>query len=128
MPLLSLVSRLSNATPNFGDISSFSRLVKMNLAFDEKATKGLYAEVTEGNRTYFECSICFHKLSRLQRIESHLTLVHGKGESLNIQFEIFLKSSYSMSRRRHGDVNCNNPEIVICDLSFKILTDSVRKV
>ena len=78
MPLLSLVSRLSNATPDFGDLFfSSCSVVGMNFALDEKATKGLYAEVKEGNRTYFECSICFRKLSRLQRIESHLKRQHA---------------------------------------------------
>ena len=71
----------SNATPDFEDRFS-SPYIGMNFAFNETATtKGLYAEVKEGNRTYFKCSICFRKLSRLQRIESHLKLVHGKGES-----------------------------------------------
>ena len=88
----------------------------MNFAFNETATtKRLYAEVKEGNRTYFECSICFRKLSRLQRIESHLKLVHGKGESNNLKFA-------SACRWRHvKDVKCPTSDVADMEMQTLII-------
>lgn len=40
----------------------------------------LYEEIVEENKKLFKCSICFRLLSRKQRVESHLHLVHGKGK------------------------------------------------
>ena len=40
----------------------------------------LYVEIIEKNRSYYKCTICGRKLSRKQRLETHLSCVHGKGE------------------------------------------------
>ena len=40
----------------------------------------LYVEITDENRSYYKCTICGRKLSRKQRLETHLSCVNGKGE------------------------------------------------
>ena len=40
----------------------------------------LYVETIDKNRSYYKCTICVRKLSRKQRLETHLSCVHGKGE------------------------------------------------
>ena len=40
----------------------------------------LSEEIVQENKKLYKCSICFRLLSRKQRIESHLQLVHGKGK------------------------------------------------
>lgn len=40
----------------------------------------LYVEVIDKNRTYYKCTICGRILSRKQRLETHLSSIHGKGE------------------------------------------------
>ena len=42
----------------------------------------LYTEINHENGTSFRCSICCRSLSRKQRIESHLSSVHGKSKKL----------------------------------------------
>ncbi|KAJ7375117.1 hypothetical protein OS493_001855, partial [Desmophyllum pertusum] len=37
-----------------------------------------YEEIKAENGTYFRCLICLRRLSRMQRIESHLSSIHGK--------------------------------------------------
>ncbi|RMX42158.1 hypothetical protein pdam_00009401 [Pocillopora damicornis] len=38
----------------------------------------LYVERIDKNRSYYKCTICGRKLSRKQRLETHLSCVHGK--------------------------------------------------
>lgn len=40
----------------------------------------LYEEITNDSGTWFRCLICFRTLSRKQRIESHLSSIHGQGK------------------------------------------------
>ena len=40
----------------------------------------LYEEIKDESGSHFQCSICLRTLSRLQRMESHLTSIHGIGE------------------------------------------------
>ena len=40
----------------------------------------LYVEIIDKNRSYYKCTICGRKLSRKQRLETHVSCVHGKGE------------------------------------------------
>ena len=40
----------------------------------------LYVEIIDKNRSYYKCTICGRKLSRKQRLETHLSCVNGKGE------------------------------------------------
>ena len=42
----------------------------MEFSSHQNATETLYEEIKEDDRTFFKCSLCFRKLSRLQRIES----------------------------------------------------------
>ena len=56
----------------------------MEFSSHQNATETLYEEIKEDDRTFFKCSLCFRKLSRLQRIESHLRIIHGKGEEFKM--------------------------------------------
>ena len=40
----------------------------------------LYEEIKDESGSHFQCSISLRTLSRLQRMESHLTSIHGIGE------------------------------------------------
>ena len=40
----------------------------------------LYVEIIDKNRSYYKCTIYGRKMSRKQRLETHLNCVHGKGE------------------------------------------------
>ena len=40
----------------------------------------LHVEIIDKNRTYYKCSICGRILSRKQRLETHLSSIHGKGD------------------------------------------------
>ena len=42
--------------------------------------KTLYVEIIDRNRTYNKCTICGLKSSSKQRLETHVSCVHGKGE------------------------------------------------
>ena len=45
-----------------------------------KDVSSLYVEIIDKNRSYYKCTICGRKLSRKQRLETHLSCVNGKGE------------------------------------------------
>ena len=42
----------------------------------------LYVEVIDKNQSYYKCTIWGRKLSRKQRLKTHLSCVQGKGENL----------------------------------------------
>ncbi|XP_066018336.1 uncharacterized protein [Pocillopora verrucosa] len=48
----------------------------------------LYVEIIHKNRSYYKCTICGRRLSRKQRLETHLSCVHGKGHN----YQLFLCS------------------------------------
>ena len=39
----------------------------------------LYVEIIDKNLSYYKCTICGRKLSRKQRLETHLSCVRGRG-------------------------------------------------
>ncbi|CAN0444201.1 unnamed protein product, partial [Hapterophycus canaliculatus] len=43
-----------------------------------KDVSSLYVEIIDKNRSYYKCTICGRKLSRKQRLETHLSCVNGK--------------------------------------------------
>ena len=63
----------------------------------------LYVEIIDKNRSYYKCTICGRKLSRKQRLETHLSRVHGKGEiQANHSFEWDYKSSFTLIFIKEG--------------------------
>ena len=55
----------------------------LDICFDDDINNdvsSLYVEIIDKNRLYYKCTICGRKLSRKQRLKTHLSCVHGKGE------------------------------------------------
>ena len=55
----------------------------LDICFDDDINNdvsSLYVEIIDKNRSYYKCTICGRKLSRKQRLKTHLSCVHGKGE------------------------------------------------
>lgn len=42
--------------------------------------RSYYEVLVDENGSHFKCCICLRTLSRMQRVESHLTSIHGIGE------------------------------------------------
>ena len=57
-----------------------SRVARSTDDDESDDVNSLYVETIDRNRTHYNCTICGRKLSRKQRIETHLNCVHSKGE------------------------------------------------
>lgn len=68
----------------------------------------LFEEIVQENKKLYKCSICLRLLSRKQRIESHLQLVHGKGKLFPSSRISFDQSLLSYSKRNLWVLFCHS--------------------
>lgn len=101
----------------------------------------LHEVINHEGKTFFKCNICRRTLSRKQRLESHLSSIHGIHEYNIRTYKRYLddpslplpkSTKYDLKKRSASNVNCNDlnnvipsqqailnhPESSVCDITY----------